>query len=53
MMCMEKQLLVKKMFTNKLNIFFPLQAWVQVERKHTDSPIKKVFRVEQLVKTSF
>ena len=53
-MCSEKHILVKKMFTNELNIVFfydvPELKRQSIEWKHIDSPVKNKFWVQQSVK---
>ena len=51
-MCIEKDVLEKKVFSNRLNIGFLLQTLVEkpIHGIQTDSPVKKKFWVQQLVK---
>ena len=49
----ENHVLIKKMFTNGLNIGLPFRAWVKkwfMEWKHTDFPVKKRLLAQQSVK---
>ena len=50
-MCMEKHVLVKRFFTNGLNIGLPLWAWAKkiIYGVETHSLVKKKFRVPQSV----